>query len=324
MNPAVPPLKTKLLTNSQVFVRQQKKLRDLIVDNALHYQTEQQAVLWEKVARKHSPAHSKKDFEALYLDAFKTLLDPPSFDSVVGIGSGTGSKELLLAHLLVQSGKQVPFTFVDCSETLLQTCASQISSAGLPVDALLCCDIIAEEDLIFLKNEMENRGKKLFTFFGLLPTLSMDETIYILSHLLAPKDCLMINAFLIPSTEVDVDLVETLKNKIVPQYDNSETREWISEFLKSVGWRGCPSDLVFGIKENFPFFTIEAEIVLRDDLYLERYDCFWPKESKVSVFRSMRASKSGMDCFLKSCQMSVLFSRVEASGEEGIWVAQKA
>ena len=84
-----------------------ESLQSSRIDPKFLYVTPRQAELWRQVFLRHSPIHGNPEFARIYRDAFAKILDrfPAGKVSLVGLGCGTGTKELELYSSLKTRGQ---------------------------------------------------------------------------------------------------------------------------------------------------------------------------------------------------------------------------
>ena len=74
---------------------------------------------------------------------------------------------------------------------------------------------------------------RIFTFFGLVPNFDPMQVADIFRAVLRPGDTLVVSAHLAP-VDQHVDTDAALR-KVLPQYDNAETRAWLNAALDELG-----------------------------------------------------------------------------------------
>ena len=72
--------------------------------------------------------------------------------------------------------------------------------------------------------------RALVTFFGMIPNFEPQEILPKLASLIRPKDFLLFSANLAPGKNYAAGM-----KKILPQYDNPPTRDWLMTFLLDLG-----------------------------------------------------------------------------------------
>lgn len=190
-------------------------LRQRSVAAKFHYETPRQAELWLKLHAQYAPP---SDMASPYEAAAKALADtwPYSDDTLIALGCGGGEKDLTILKALPHGTHFVP---TDVSEPLALKAAKAVPNA-----TPLVFDLATAESLpTFL--DQHARPNRIFTFFGLIPNFPPEEILPQLRTLITPEDSLLLSANLAPNGIA----------KILPQYDNSSTREWLAEFPHAHG-----------------------------------------------------------------------------------------
>src|SRR5271157_5228223 len=85
------------------------------------------------------------------------------------------------------------------------------------------CDLATAGDL---RKVLVTRHSSLVTFFGMIPNFEPEQILPKLASLVRPKDFLLFSANLAPGINYAAGV-----KKILPQYDNDLTRDWLMTFL---------------------------------------------------------------------------------------------
>ncbi len=175
---------------------------------------------------------------------------------VIGLGCGGGQKDTRLLKLLKARGKDVFYTPCDVSAAMVLT-ARQTALAVLPGRNCfpLVCDLATADDLEKIAGSARcadrtpQRGvpaiSRLFTFFGMIPNFEPQDILPKLASLIRPKDFLLFSANLAPGADYAAGM-----KKILPQYDNALTRDWLMTFLLDLGVERRDGDLRFTIENG--------------------------------------------------------------------------
>lgn len=239
-----------------------ESLQNNRIDPKLLYVTSHQARLWRQVFLRHSPVHTNPAFAQIYQDAFNRVLDrlPPGKVFLVGLGCGTGAKELQLHSSLRDHGHDTLFAAIDVSRDLVIESAEKLVAAGAEHRRSLVCDLAQSDFLGEWLDRLEPRLPRLITFFGLVPNLGPSAVARIFRSSLRPGDMLLVNAPLAPvKSETGTDLPAAMQ-AVLPQYDNPETRAWLAAALACLGLenRVDPPEIKTGQVEKIPAFLATA------------------------------------------------------------------
>ena len=106
------------------------------------------------------------------------------------------------------------------------------------------CDLATAGDLPKVLSESSTpRTARLVTFFGMIPNFEPHQILPKLTELLRPNDFLLFSANLAPGADYAAGM-----EKILPQYDNPLTRDWLSAFLFDLGVEPRDGQLRFTIE----------------------------------------------------------------------------
>jgi hypothetical protein len=232
------------------------------INPKLLYVTSHQTQLWRRVFLRHSPLHANPGFARIYPDAFSRIMDhlPPGKIFLVGLGCGTGAKELQLQAALRDRGHDALFAAIDVSRDLVIESVEKLAAAGAEHRRSLVCDLAQSDFLGEWLNRLEAGLPRLITFFGLVPNLDPSVVARLFRSILRPGDILLVNAHLAPvNRETGRDLPAAMQ-AVLPQYDNPETRAWLAAALEYLGLenRVNPPEIKAGQVEAVPAFLATA------------------------------------------------------------------
>jgi len=209
-------------------------LRTRRVNHKFHYDSVKQTQKWLALHEAHSPARYDADCLTTYDHAFAKAASQIKARQihVIGLGCGGGQKDVQLIKVLQSNGKRISYAPCDVS-TAMVLVARQAALAVLPADKCFpfVCDLATASDLpeMFARC-LEPRAPRLITFFGMIPNFEPLQILPQLASLVRPNDWLLFSANLAPG----VDYAAGMK-KILPQYDNLLTRDWLCSFLFDLG-----------------------------------------------------------------------------------------
>src|SRR5262249_31372166 len=110
----------------------------------------------------------------------------------------------------------------------------------------LICDLAAADDLpAWFEKEIPMDTARLITFFGMIPNFEPVTILPRLTSLVRPEDFLLFSANLAPGEDYLAGL-----NRILPQYDNASTREWLFQFLFDLGVERGDGEMRFAIEDG--------------------------------------------------------------------------
>ena len=301
-----------------------ESLRTRRVNHKFHYDSAKQTLKWLALHQTHSPSRNDSDCAATYDRAFAAAVERIKARQihVVGLGCGGGQKDARLLAQLRAQGSQVSYTPSDVSVAMVLVARE----AALPVVgdencSPLVCDLATTEDLpATLSTHHAPRTTRLVTFFGMIPNFEPDDILPKLASLVRPEDWLLFSANLAPGADYAAGV-----QKILPQYDNEQTRDWLITFLLDLGVEHNDGDLRFGIEEigglkrvvaRFHFArprTIQVESEKSD---------FQPGEA-LQFFFSHRYTPERVRLALAGHGLDVCAQWMTKSEEEGVFLCRR-
>jgi len=225
-------------------------LRKRRVNHKFHYDSVKQTQKWLALHQAYSPTRTDADCRAIYDQAFAAAAAhiPSRQVHVVGLGCGGGQKDARLLKRLKARGKQIFYTPCDVSVAMVLT-ARQAALSVVPEKNCfpLVCDLATADDLAGVHaSRFTLHASRLVTFFGMIPNFEPRRILPRLVSLLRPRDFLLFSANLAPGKDYAAAM-----NKILPQYDNQLTHEWLMMFLLDLGIARNDGDLRFSIEQGW-------------------------------------------------------------------------
>jgi uncharacterized SAM-dependent methyltransferase len=203
-----------------------ESLRTRRVNHKFHYDSVRQTQKWLALHQAYSPTRNDADCQAVYEQSFKAAVAKIKTPRVhvIGLGCGGGQKDTRLLKLLKARGREIFYTPCDVS-TAMVLVARRTALAVLPQGNCFpfVCDLATADDL---PDILVTRHPSLFTFFGMIPNFEPQIILPKLASLVRPKDFLLFSANLAPGKNYAPGV-----KKILPQYDNPLTRDWLMMFL---------------------------------------------------------------------------------------------
>jgi uncharacterized SAM-dependent methyltransferase len=209
-------------------------LRTRRVNHKFHYDSIKQTQKWLALHEAHSPARYDADCLSTYEQAFAEAAAQIKARSVhvIGLGCGGGQKDVQLLKQLPARGRKIFYTPCDVSPAMVLV-ARRAALAAVPAENCFpfVCDLATADDLpAVFSNNPAPRAPRLFTFFGMIPNFEPNKIIPKLTALLRRGDFLLFSANLAPGDDYAAGM-----EKILPQYDNPLTRDWLTAFLFDLG-----------------------------------------------------------------------------------------
>ena len=163
---------------------------------------------------------------------------------------------------------------------------------------------------------------RLISFFGMIPNFEPQEILPKLASLIRAKDFLLFSANLAPGKNYAGGV-----KKILPQYDNTLTRDWLMTFLLDLGVERRDGDLQFAIEGGrFGLKRIAARFHFRRACRIEIEDekFVFRRGENIRLFFSYRYTPERVVKILARHQLEVCNQWITKSGEEGAWLVRRS
>ncbi len=307
--------------------------RDLItslrmrrVNHKFHYDSVKQTQKWLALHEAHSPARYDKDCQATYDHAFiaATSQIKPKRILVIGLGCGGGQKDVRLLKLLKAGGKII--SYAPCDVGVAMTLVAR-KAAGKVVPETNCfpfvCDLATADDLsAAFDSRFTILGSRLFTFFGMIPNFEPQVILPKLASLIRPKDFLLFSANLAPGKDYVAGM-----QKVLPQYDNALTRDWLLSFLFDLGIEYDDGELRFAIEVGgFGLKRIVAQFHFsrHSRIQIESEQFKFQRGEFIQLFFSYRYTSLLVRKNLQRHGLEVLDEWITQSEEEGVFLVRRS
>ncbi|MGO8837092.1 MAG: L-histidine N(alpha)-methyltransferase [Limisphaerales bacterium] len=236
-------------------------LRTRRVNHKFHYDSVKQTQKWLALHQAYSPTRNDADCRAIYDRAFKTAAAQVTSKAihVIGLGCGGGQKDTRLLKLLKNRGRKVFYTPCDVSTAMVLVARRTALAVVLEENCFpFVCDLATADGLEVALAQMVGPCcraalddqqvvptilARLFTFFGMIPNFEPKIILPKLASLVRPKDFLLFSANLAPGKHYTAGV-----EKILPQYDNLLTRDWLLTFLLDLGVGRSDGHLRFSVQ----------------------------------------------------------------------------
>lgn len=236
-----------------------KSLRTHQINQKFHYDTVKQVQKWSVVSKTYAPWYNDPACRGVYRQSFRetTALIRAKTVHLISLGCGTGQKDLHLIRLLKLCGKEVFYTPCDSSVPMVLT-ARNAALACVPAEHChpVVCDIAAGSDLARIIRKIESAHcttrmhrrnpapgvARLLTLFGVIPNLEPRAILHAMASVVRHGEYLLLSANLVPGPNPAAGM-----QKILWQYDNPLTRDWLMTFLLELGIGHADGKLRFEI-----------------------------------------------------------------------------
>ena len=297
-------------------------LRTRHVNHKFHYDSAKQTKKWLTLHQAYSPTRNDADCAAIYDRAFAAAAARVRSKAVhvIGLGCGGGQKDTRLLKLLKKAGREIFYTPCDVSSAMVLT-ARRTARDVVPEKNCfpLVCDLAIADDL---SDILVTRHPSLVTFFGMIPNFEPQIILPKLASLVRPKDLLLFSANLAPGNNYAAGM-----KKILPQYNNPLTRDWLMTFLLDLGVERSDGKLRFKIEaDRTPglkrivagfHFTRSRRIEVDGETFN-----FHAGET-IRLFFSYRYTPEHVRKVLGRCGLEVCDQWIAKSEEEGVFLVER-
>lgn len=294
-----------------------ESLRQRAIKHKFHYDSYKQAQKWLALHETYSPARTNPQTAEIYKEAFSHIASQLSETKVqvIGLGCGGGQKDVELLRQLSSIGGKSIYTAVDVSLPLVITARQRAATISGETRGLVCDLEIAGD----IRDELCecSVSQRVFTFFGMIPNSEPGVILPRLARLLSRGDRLLLSANLAPGGDY-----RTGVERVLPQYDNALTKDWLFTFLSDLGVERDDGEIKFCIEDcegllriRGDFRFTKARTVRVDDQTF----AFKPGES-IRLFYSYRYTPDRLNAALATYGLRISKEWISASGEEGVFL----
>jgi len=311
-----------------------ESLRMRRVNHKFHYDSVKQTQKWLALHQVYSPTRNDADCRAIYENGFAAAAEKIKTKQVhvIGLGCGGGQKDTRLLKLLKGRGKEIFYTPCDVS-TAMVLVARAAALGVLPAEncSPVVCDLATANGLSEMvglarcADRTPQRGvptARLITFFGMIPNFEPQDILPKLASLIRKGDFLLFSANLAPGNNYAAGI-----KKILPQYNNALTRDWLMTFLLDLGIEKHDGKLKFEIEDGGSDLK---RVVARFDFSRARqikvdseYFKFRRGES-IRLFFSYRYTPERVRKILAEHDLEVCGQWIAKSGEEGVFLVRRS
>ena len=298
------------------------------LDPALLYGTLGQTLRWIALHHGCSPAKTDPAIAGLYDDAFRRAgeLCKGNVVHVVSLACGDGSKDTRSLELLRTANRAVLYTPVDVSLQMVLSAEDTATTAifGLQCTPLLCdlphCTVLPA----LLKAFDPSGAERIILFLGTIHNYWPPDILRSLVYPLRSQDHLILSANLAPEASYDDAL-----GRIVPQYDNGLTRDWLMGALAELTITPDDGTVAFSIQpaESLPSLKrLQADFIFERDKQIQFFgeNVRFSSGQKLRVFYSYRFTPAHVRNFVNQSRLKLTDEWIASSGEEGLFLCHRA
>jgi len=314
-------------------------LRTRRVNHKFHYDSVKQTQKWLALHQLYSPTRNDANCRAIYDQSFAAAaaLMKSRRVHVIGLGCGGGQKDTRLLGLIRDRGKEVFYTPCDVSTAMVLT-AQRMALAVVPERNCLplVCDLATANDMSDFFEPAGSRcctvsnGQpvvpgncaRLITFFGMIPNFEPGRILPKLASLLRPGDLLLFSANLAPGHNYAAGV-----KKILPQYDNPLTRDWLMTFLDDLGVARSDGELTFAIEDGrsgLKRIVARFHFCRVRQIELEGKAFNFKRGDSIQLFFSYRYTPERVQTMLNRHGLKVLEQWIANSGEESVFLVRRS
>ena len=257
--------------------------------------------LWKKVHLSCSPFLHRTELQRLYrLPAarIRKHFGRRSY-SLLALGCADGTKESLLLKKLP---KPTSLLALDANLSLARRATRRLPAFQKSAHR---ADLTSSLSLQFLSSRLRPHPT-LITLFGVLPNLNPLPLLRSIRRFMRKGDLLLFSANLAPGQSA-----HTVALRILPQYDNPPTRNWLETAILRYRPKLPKGHLEFGV---FPDPNQKT---------LARIEARWINSNLPTVvFSSRRPTHPQVERWIQASGLRRLKRWIEPRGEEGVWLVQ--
>jgi L-histidine N-alpha-methyltransferase len=301
-----------------------ESLRTRAVNHKFHYDSVKQTQKWLALHQAHSPSRNDADCAATYDRAFEAAAAQVESKAIhlIGLGCGGGQKDTRLLHLLKARGKEIFYTPCDVSTAMVLTARETALSILPPSNCFpVVCDLAGAGDFsTIFETRNTQHATRLTTFFGMIPNFEPETILPKLASLVGKNDGLLFSANLAPGRDYQAGVV-----KILPQYDNLLTRDWLLAFLFDLGVEAGDGELRFSIEDVSSLKRVVARFHFQHSRTVTlNNECFeFRAGESIRLFFSYRYMPELVRTHLQQYGLDVLDQWITQSEEEGVFLCRR-
>jgi L-histidine N-alpha-methyltransferase len=301
-----------------------ESLRARRLNHKFLYDSVKQARLWLALHQAYSPSRTDPDCAAIYDRSFEAAAGRLRARRVhlIGLGCGGGQKDAQLLQRLRSEGREVFYTPCDVSVALVLAARRAALDVVPERNCIpLVCDLASAGDLpAVLRAQEPPDAARLISFFGMIPNFEPGIILPKLAALLRRQDLLLFSANLAPGADYAKGL-----RRILPQYDNPATRDWLLGFLLDLGVERRDGRLRFRIESaraasGVKRVTARFHFVRPREIQVDSRRFRFRAGESIRLFYSCRHTPALVRAGLGRQGLRVLDQWLADSGEEGVFL----
>ncbi|HEV2330977.1 MAG TPA: L-histidine N(alpha)-methyltransferase [Verrucomicrobiae bacterium] len=303
-----------------------ESLRSRKIAHKFHYDSVKQTQKWLALHQQYSASRTDQNCRDVYERSFELAAKSIKSEKLhlIGLGCGGGQKDSRLLTVLKRRTRSLFYTPADVASAMVLT-ARRTALAVLPEKRIFpfVCDLQTATDLpSTLDLPHFRRPRRIITFFGMIPNFEPNDILPKLASLLHLKDILLFSANLAPGNDYGAGL-----KRILPQYDNALTRDWLLTFLLDLGISTADGVLLFKIEDapgNLKRIVASFRFKRPRRIKLEDEPFAFKAGDSVRLFFSYRYTPDRIRASLSAHNLDIQEEWITESGEEGVFLCAAA
>jgi L-histidine Nalpha-methyltransferase len=299
-----------------------KSLRTRRIAHKFHYDSVKQTQKWLALHQRFSPSRNDENCRTIYGNSIAAAAKNIKTEQVhvIGLGCGGGQKDSLLLATLKGRSKDILYTPCDVAAAMVLT-ARQALLPVLPESRIfpIVCDLQTTTDLpVVFHLPHHRRARRIVTFFGMIPNFEPRDILPKLVSLLGRGDILLFSANLAPGIDYAAGV-----SRVLPQYDNALTRDWLMTFLTDLGFSKNDGTLLFKVEEApnslkriVAYFCFKRARKIR----IDGASFAFAAGETIRLFYSYRYTRDRIQAILSSYKIQIHAGWTAESGEEGVFL----
>ncbi|MDB6055923.1 MAG: hypothetical protein JWN25_3446 [Verrucomicrobiales bacterium] len=289
-----------------------------------HYDSYKQTQKWLAVHQAYSPSRTDLDCLRIYEQAFaETSSRSSESPHLISLGCGGGKKDALFLKQLIAQGLTPIYTASDVSPAMVLTAIGEVSQSLQRHDSLgKVCDLAARPHPTFFETGAPFNGPSIYSFLGMIPNFEPQEVLPYLAQLLRPQDLLVFSANLAPGNDYRQGT-----QKILPLYNNLETKEWLQTILFDFGCDHTTGELTIEVEETpSGLLRINATYRFKEDFIFHLDDQKYPftRGETFRLFFSYRYTDALIEKELAKYYLNIQSRWITNSKEEAVYLVSKS
>jgi L-histidine Nalpha-methyltransferase len=297
-------------------------LRSRRINPKFHYDSFKQTHKWLALHQACSPSRNDPDCTGIYEKSFHAGMAriESKHIHVLGLGCGGGQKDSRLLKRLKTAGV-AKLSYTPCDVSVPMTLVARraaLEAAGETECFPLVCDLQSAENLQEILAIHAPQAARIITFFGMIPNFEPEAILARLAQLVQPGDLLLFSANLSPGADYEAGC-----RKVLLQYDNPLTRDWLMTFLLDLGMEREDGEMHFDVEtgqRSAKRVTARFHFVRQRSIVLDEEVFEFKRAESLQLFYSYRYTPGLLRDLLNQFGFAVLEQWIAASEQEGVFL----